>query len=501
MGYNPQQNRRQFMGKKKSVVLMVILSVIIAVLCAITVFPSFAVPGTVKIWNPAVMQYDLSTDLGGGYYAYYYPEGVISESEYNDSYADDEAKGKAEYQKIGNLYFSKNESLGILENGKLSEEFKTEFQALAAEMDKRVSDLQYSSSRVSVVNGYSIKVEIPKSDVNYATTFEYLSYTGAMDLQVGGETIDALTEKDVTAKDLIDSFKVKTESKIVFIDVKMTEKGKEAIASIKDTLTSTSEASSGEAKTFDILIGENKILSIYSDHVIQDNLLTVGLAYEEGVSAVKTLGAILNSTLKSGGFDIEFAEVSNEIREFKPVYGEEVLTLLYIAVLVVLVACIVLPIVFFGRYGIVNMYSTLSYLIVTGLCFAFISGGIFEVSLGTVAVFLLGLLLVNFLNAHIYNAIRKEFYNGKTAESAVKNGYNSTLFHVVDIYAVLLIGALIFLSAIGGLFTVTLQAIICIVTGAFCNLLWSRAINYVFLSASADKHKYFRFVREDEDDE
>lgn len=486
------------MGKKKSVVLMVILSVIIAVLCAITVFPTFAVPGTVKIWNPAVMQYDLSADLGGGYYAYYYPEGVISESEYNDSYADDQAKGEKEYQKIGNLYFSKNESLGILENGKLSEEFKTQFNALAAEMDKRVSDLQYSSSRVSVVNGYSIKVELPKSDVNYATTFEYLSYTGAMDLLLGEEQVDALKEEDVTVKDLIASFNVKTQSKIVFVDVKMTEKGKEMISSIKDKLSSTSDASSGSATTLNVKIGDNTVLSIYKDHVIDDNLLTVGLAYEEGVAVVKTLGVILNSTLTSGGFDMQFEEVGSQIREFAPIYGEEVLTLLYIAILVVLVACIVLPIVFFGRFGVVNMYSTLSYLIVTGLCFAFISGGIFEVSLGTVAVFLLGLILVNFLNAHIYNAIRKEFYNGKTVESAVKNGYKNTLFHVVDIYAVLLIGALIFLSAIGGLFTVALQAIICIITGAFCNLLWTRVINYVFLSASEDQHKYFRFVREGE---
>jgi preprotein translocase subunit SecD len=113
----------------------------------------------------------------------------------------------------------------------------------------------------------------------------------------------------------------------------------------------------------------------------------------------------------------------------------------------------------------------------------------------------LGLLLINFINAHIYNAIKKEFDNGKTVESAVKNGYKNTLLHVVDIYAVLLIGALIFLSAIGGLFTVALQAIICIVTAAFCNLLWTRAINYVFMSASADTHKYFRFVRGEEDDE
>ena len=60
--------------------------------------------------------------------------------------------------------------------------------------------------------------------------------------------------------------------------------------------------------------------------------------------------------------------------------------------------------------------------------------------------------------------------------------------------AALLIGA-------AGVYTLALQALICVVTAAFCNLLWGRAINFVFLSASKNKYKYFRFVREDDDDE
>ena len=54
------------MGKKKSVVLMVLLTIVIVALCLITAFPAFAVPGTVKKWNPAVKQYDFGADLSGG---------------------------------------------------------------------------------------------------------------------------------------------------------------------------------------------------------------------------------------------------------------------------------------------------------------------------------------------------------------------------------------------------------------------------------------------------
>ena len=64
------------MGKKKSVVLITLISIVVAILCAITLFPSFEIPfridGTYKSWNPVVKQFDLSADLGGGYYTYYY---------------------------------------------------------------------------------------------------------------------------------------------------------------------------------------------------------------------------------------------------------------------------------------------------------------------------------------------------------------------------------------------------------------------------------------------
>ena len=112
-----------------------------------------------------------------------------------------------------------------------------------------------------------------------------------------------------------------------------------------------------------------------------------------------------------------------------------------------------------------------------------------------------GLVLVNVLHGYVYNAIKAEFQLGKTVESSVKGGFRKTLWGIVDIYAVLLLGSLALLIGGAGLHTLALQAIICVVTGAFCSLLWGRVINYVFLSASKNKYKYFRFVREDDDDE
>jgi preprotein translocase subunit SecD len=203
--------------------------------------------------------------------------------------------------------------------------------------------------------------------------------------------------------------------------------------------------------------------------------------------------------MENGGYDVTLK--AGEVRDFEPVYGEKALNLLYIAVLVALIALLVLPIVKMGKFGVVSGYATLSYLIVVGLCYAFITGAAFEITLGSILVFLAFLVVINLLQYRTYNAIKAEFDLGKTVDSSVKGGYKKTILGVVDVYAVALLGALAMLIGAASLYALALQTIICVIAAAFMNLLWARVINFTFLSASKNKYKYFRFVREDDDDE
>ena len=68
------------MGKKKSVALIVIMVIVLAGLAFISV-ASFALSSP-NYFTPLISHIQLSTDLGGGYYTVYYPEGVISQEEY-----------------------------------------------------------------------------------------------------------------------------------------------------------------------------------------------------------------------------------------------------------------------------------------------------------------------------------------------------------------------------------------------------------------------------------
>ena len=499
------------MGKKKSVVLMTLLTIVMVVLCALVAFPSFPIAGTIYSWEPIAMHYDFGADLGGGYYTYYYPNGVISETEYTHTLAGKEQDGqeavdeyKASYKQFGGLYLSTDEEIGVLDNGEVTEEFKTDFNAFVSEVEKRFEQKGYSDYRVAVVDNYSVRVEVPKAESQVAEVFSKFAITGEVTLEIGDALVDEMKEEDVTAKDLIKNISVGNRYKTAYLKVEFTGKGKELIKRVKADLPQSSDQSA-EGKTLDIKIGGEKVVSIYKDSLLNSNAEARPMAIEqENAGYIETYSILLNSALNNP-VELELGDVTGiangtAIRQFAPVYGKAVVTLLYIALGIVLLAVLVLPFVKMGRFGIVSAYGTLSYFIVAGICFKYITGGVFEFTLGTVLVFLAGLVLMNVLQMQIYGAIKKESET-KSIEASVKNGYKKTLWGVVDVYAVVLLGAIVLLFAGAGLFTTALQAIICIVTGAFCNLLWLRAINYMYLSASKDKYKYFRFVREDDEDD
>lgn len=504
------------MGKKKSVVFMVLLTIVIVALCVLTAIPTFPVPGTVDKWTPAIWQYDLGSDLGGGYYAYYYPEGVISETEYKNNYAakleEDAITGEntaaeyaEDYVNWKGLYLSTKEADNVYSGDSespASEDFKTEFAAAAKAIDARFKKKGYSDYRVAVVDDYALRIELPASATDASVAFEYLAYTGELTIEKGGETVDALKD-GASVSDLIKSVSVATKYKTSYLKIKFTDAGKEMLSSVKSELSAAPTDSSSDTSsltTLDIKLGDQTLLSVYQDNITDNNKEARTFYVEQANKAqVETVKILLDSALQDGGFDVTFN--ASAVRTFEPVYGENALNLLYIAILVALVALLVLPIVKMGRFGVVSGYSTLSYLIVVGLCYAFITGAAFEVTLGSALVFLAVLALVNVLQYRTYLAIKTEFGLGKTVESSVKGGYKKTVMGVVDIYAVLLLGALALLIGAAGLHTLALQALICVITGAFINLLWARAINFTFLSASKNKYKYFRFVREDDDDE
>ncbi len=515
------------MGKKKSVVLMTLITIVILVLCAVVACPSFVIPGSngIKKWNPTAMQYDLGTEFSGGHYAYYYPENVITETEYNDDLGaydidgEEAAEYKAKYQKYGSLYLSTDPDHGILENGVITEGFKAAFQktldTVAARYAARAQKTG-STYRVSVVDDYAIRVELSATEISegqdsatYALqTFSTYAQLGVLTIETGTEETTELVEEmktdGKTAADLIHGISTGSRYGVSFVHITFTPEGREMLKAYKD----------GEDTAMVVKIGGETLLTIdKTKHITTKNEVEYGVAENSESLNADTLCVLLNSAMNGSEIYInaEREEVpmrlqaparASEIATYAPVYGDNLIWV-FVAIVAVLVILCVAAVLTMGGFGVTNIYASLTYFVITAICFAFVSGGVFAVDFGSVLMFLVGLWLVNALNARVYSAIKKEVNGGKTVQSSVKGGYNKTQIATADIYAVLALGAVALLLGVASMTTFACQALICLAAGAFCNLLWGRVINYMLLSISKDKYKYFRFVREEdeEDDE
>ncbi len=531
------------MGKKKSVVFITLITIVMLVLCAVVAFPKVPIPGTNKIkkWNPAAMQYDLGSEFGGGYYAYYYPEGVISEMEFNDN-MNGHREGEdlwneyaCQYVQHGGLYLSTDPddciidgyeshvdiyNMLIVDNpGVVTEGFKTAFAKSVELITERFEEraaLTGSTYNVSVVDDYAIRVDVSASENSkgqtsgeYALqTFAQFANLGEVTLEITkdetSELVSELKEEDVTVKDLIKSVSAKTRYEVSYVKITFTDKGKEMIKNFKENEEMASA-------TLDLKLGGETLMQISAENHINDkNQVEYGVSEETESLYAETLCVLINSAIEKGGVYINDRETTplvlnapsqeSEIASYDPIYGD-VFVWVLVTILLLIVLASALLIWRMGGFGIMNAYTSVSYLIIASLCFAFISGGVFVVSLGSVLVFLTGLALVNVLNVYVYNAIKNEATQGKTVQSSVKSGYKKTFWAVFDIYAVLLLGAAALLIGVASVQTLACQALICLFAGAFCNLLWGRFINLLLLSASKDKYKYFRFVREEDDDD
>lgn len=501
------------MGKKKSVVLLTLITIVIVALCAMIAVPSFDLPflwnGAVSVWHPVVDTYDFDEDLGGGYYTYYYPEGVISETEYKiecesrEGDADRLEEYQNSYIRHGGLYLSTDPDDGVTEETDgsyvVSEDFEASFAAAAEEIASRYEKKGYTSFRVSVVDDYALRVAVPAYDTSAGTTLSYFSYTGGFTLYDGTSTVFE-EGRNVVASDYFRSFSPVSSQDSYYVRIRLTDAGRELIRDITTSLSSSSDDSSSTSGTLYFRVGGEDVISLSVTSTIDSNDMYIGgsdssYTYE----TAQTVAILLDSAVHAGDLGISFSADDTRIAE--PAYGSNTRTLLYIALGIILLAALILPVIFFRGFGGACVYSTLSYFIIATLCFAFISPGILEFTLGTVLVFLFGLLLTLFFNAWAYRSIKAEFMTGKTVDSSVKSGYKKTLAGTLDTYAVLVLAAVALLIGAAGMHALAIQALICVVSGAFCNLLWTRFISCMLLSASKDKYKYFGFVREDDDDE
>lgn len=499
------------MGKKKSAALIVLFTVVLVglVFMSVASFPVSAVYN----YNSLLSMIDLSTDLGGGYTAVYYPEGVISQEEYNALAADyEDKKDEADapenpkdlYHQYGGVYIE-NESWNSDEED-VTEAFRNEFDSAFRALQNRFEQKSYSAYSIKLQDGYTIRVDVPYTDEDVTTMFDTMAYSGRLYFSDSGPTV-SLAAKNIlmegTSEYIREAGAMAYGGNGYATYIRFTSAGQAEFASITESLansSSSSESGGDTTATLYIYMGENILTSAPVESAMnQDTVYIYNTNSPMTQGEAETLAAVINSALiDENVFDINLD--ASRIATFEPTLGVNAALIAAIVFGALIVVMLIVSLIRFKGMGLAHLYGFLTYAVVFVLCLAFIDAVQLSVA-GVIAIALSAAVMV-FFNWYAFKNIREEFASGKTLTASVKAGYKKSLAFTIDAHIVLLLlSAALCLISTGTMFYAGLILVLGTVISAACTLAVTRFCLHVFLAQPKNKIAFCNLKREETEDE
>lgn len=487
--------QEEAMGKKKSVALIVLISLILAVLLAMSV-ASFSVPSTVKNYNSLLSVIDLGCDLGGGYQTVMYPEGVISKEEYQSLVEADEASAE-DYTAYKGVYLSTD----IYSNNEISETFQSEFDTALKIIQRRYENKGFSDYKLRVQDDYTIIAEIPDTDEDADNVFEKLALSGMLTFRSSASTANSRNVLMEGTSEYIKSVEVSGSDETYYVVLNFTKAGRKEFTKITTELaaSSSSDSSSGSSSgaSLYVFMGTEQLMNVSVTEAIDQNYVAISGFTTR--STATSVSVVLDTALhESDRFDLTFT--NSGAASFTATMGEH--TALYIAIAfgVAVLAMIVAFLIRYKGMGLAHVYGFLSFAVIYILCIALIDG--IQLTMGGVIAILLASVIALACNLLAFKNISDEFYSGKTLNAAVKSGYKKSLAFTIDIHVILLIAAIVlWLISASVVNFAALIFLIGIVISALTTLLLTRFYLYLFLSSAKNKIAFCNFKREELEDD
>lgn len=477
------------MGKKKSVALIVLISLILAVLIAMSV-ASFAIPSTVKDYNSLLSIIDLGSDLGGGYQTVMYPEGAISKDEYQ-SLVDAGETDAEDYTAYKGIYLSSE----VYSDGQVSETFRQEFETAVRVIGKRYESKGFSDYKLRVEDDYTIVAEIPETDEDPENVFDKLAMSGEITFRSSASTS---TDKNVLmdgSSKYIKSVKVSGTEGTYYVVLNFTKAGKSEFKAITAELAATSTES--ESAYLYIYIGSEQLMSVpVTDEINQSYVAISGYTTR---STAASVAVVLDSALNENDiFELSFS--NSGLAVFDATMGESAALAIAIAFGAALVVMAVTFIVRYKGMGLAHVYGILSFAVIYILCLALIEG--IQLTMGGVLAVLLASVIAVACNLLAFKNISDEFDSGKTLTASIKAGYKKSLAFTIDIHIILVIAAIVlWLISASVVKYAALIFLIGAVISAATTLLLTRFYFYLFLSSAKNKIAFCNFKREELEDD
>ena len=475
------------MGKVKSVLLIVVVTAVLAGLLFIGFAPSFPV-GAKDYFNSLLSNIELGTDLGGGHYTVYYPEGVLSASDYKLEEPEEQQK----YTQYGGIYLS-NE---IYDGETVDEEFAAEFERAAASIRTRYESMGFINTQFSVENDYTIRVAIPSvsANVSLSNVLTQLAFAGSLHItDTAIATSTAERGAEVWGRDLVSSAGIAGAEGNYAVAIRFTREGREKFAAL------TADMISSESTTLYVYVGINQILSVSISEEMDQSTIYISGSFDTREEA-QAVASVINSVLdEEDVFDLSVTY--SYIYDLAPTMGENTALWIAVSIGVLFLALIVVSLVKYKGMGLAFTYGFLTWMLALLLCVSLIGGIVVDFG-GVLAIVLSSVLMAGF-SYYAYRNIRGEFETGKTLTASIKAGFKKSIALTLDVHIVLALAALVlWLVSVGKVSFAALIFLLGTALSGVCTLLVTRFYLYMFMAQPSNKIAFCNFKREEtEEDE
>ncbi len=484
------------MGKKRSVVFFVLITLVLAALC---VWCTVSFPAGIETYNSVFSVVKKDPSLGGSHTGTYYPDGVISAVEYEtnvNSYGAGAESAKQEYEEkysvygTGAIYLEKEKALNA--DGSVKESFQSDFLATVNAVRERYEASAIEGAKVEVVNDYTIRVTAPSSLESVTGTnglFSTFSYTGEVTVK-NGDTVLVENSDEMKVVDYVSGVTTQTADEVTYVVVNFTPAGRALIKS------ETASASSSATVTLNFNVGENTVINLSVDQTIDLASLYIsgGGFTAETASYVAVL---LNNAIHGTQTDLVLDYEDVDVQSLENVNGENTMLFIYIGLGAFALAAVVFFFVKYRWLGLANLYGYLTYAVAMVLCLAFIP--LVTWGVGGVAAIIATTILLFVSNLVCFESARKIRYDGKAMTSAVKTGYKNVLWKLFDLHFVLAIAsALVFAIAVSELQAFAFIFLLGVAFSGVCSLGLTRfywAITMAFVDGEVKKDKFCNFKK------
>lgn len=441
------------MSKRKSIILLTIVSVLMAAILCMT-FLRF--PIGVKDYNSAIGAIELDYDMQGGL-AY-----TLSFSQDND------------------------EQVGEDEIGGVVEEIEQRLEALGYS----IYTVKAFKSTDSYVTDYSVRIEIKESeyadsDIAAVATYGNLKFYGGTETSPTTEILSGI-------KVIEDSTYVGySEDNAYVISLVFTEEGRtkllDEIGSESNyylRITCGVDENGDEVNLFNPTSGFDTSLLANGNREVH---LSTSSASNARQMALK---------FKLGGLDYKYDLKNNGLGvQVEAPYGNGVALKCAVAIATLILVAIILFLLLYKGLGIVSVLSLILFILAETWLLIGVPGIV--VNLGSIAGIVLSSVVCILSLVMLMQRIKDEFANSeKTAKAAINKGFKESLVPTISVHGVSAIVALllfIFTKGIVNGFAITFG--IGVLVSLIVSVVFTRLFNALILPLPKNKEKFLKFKR------